>query len=162
VSERVSECVAASQSLTHSLSLTHCQSHSLTHCRSLTDSLRLGLHMAEVEQKGKIRKWTFTGCDRCFANLKPSKFEAGFGRFENFGVVYRLVKSEYMYKNIADETFAEQARPALSLTHCAWLGGTKPNDDDDNERRSLNHSLTHSVSVSQSASVTVSVTVTVL
>ena len=29
-------------------------------------------------------------------------------------VVYRLVKSEYMYKNIADETFAEQPRPALS------------------------------------------------
>jgi len=40
--------------------------------------------MAEVEQKGKIRKWTYTGCDQIFAN-KPSKFEAGFGRFENFG-----------------------------------------------------------------------------
>ena len=37
-------------------------------------SLRLGLHMAEVEQKGKIpkiRKWTYTGCDQIVANPNP-------------------------------------------------------------------------------------------
>ena len=73
--------------------------------RNGNSALRLGLHMAEVEQKGKIRKWTYTGCDQIFANLPNSKPDSD--------VIYRLVKSEYMYKNIADETFAEQARPAL-------------------------------------------------
>jgi len=35
-------------------------------------------------------------------------------------VVYRLVKSEYMYKNIADETFAEQTRPAVRERDSGW------------------------------------------
>ena len=42
----------------------------------------------------------------------PSKPDSDDSRI--LDVVYRLVKSEYIYKNIADETFAEQARPALS------------------------------------------------
>jgi len=33
----------------------------------------MGLHMAEVEHRGKIRKWTYTGCNRIFANLPNSK-----------------------------------------------------------------------------------------
>jgi len=73
---------------------------------------RLGLHTAEVEQKGKIRKWIYTGCNQIFANLPNSKPDSDDSRI--LDVVYRLVKSECMYKNIADETFAEQTRPALS------------------------------------------------
>ena len=48
------------------------------------------------------------------ANLPNSKPDSDDSRI--LDVVYRLVKSEYMYKNIADETFAEQARPVLSVT----------------------------------------------
>ena len=47
-------------------------------------------------------------------NSKPDSDDSTIRRI--LDVVYRLVKSEYMYKNIADETFAEQARPVLSVT----------------------------------------------
>ena len=66
-----------------------------------------------MEQKGKIRKWTYTGCNQIFANLNLPNSKPDSDDSRILDVVYRLVKSEYMYKNIADETFAEQARPAL-------------------------------------------------
>ena len=52
---------------------------------------RLGLHTAEVEQKGKIRKWIYTGCNQIFANLPNSKPDSDDSRI--LDVVYRLVKS---------------------------------------------------------------------
>jgi len=98
--------------------------------------------MAEVEQKGKIRKWTYNlqAVIKFSQTSKPSKFEAGFGRFEHFGVFCRLVKYEYIDKNIADETFAEQTRPALS-----------------DALSSLCPSLTHSQSVAVAVAVAVAV-----
>ena len=69
--------------------------------------------MAEVEQKGKIRKWTYTGCNQNFANVPNSKPDSDDSRI--LDVVYRLVKCTKIQKYCRrDETFAEQARPAPS------------------------------------------------
>ena len=50
--------------------------------------------------------------------LKPDSDDSTIRRI--LDVVYRLVKSEYMYKNIADETFAEQTRPAVRERDSGW------------------------------------------
>ena len=155
MSERVSECVAASQSLTHSLSLTHCQSHSLTHCRSLTDSLRLGLHMAEVEQKGKIRKWTFTGCDRFFANLPNSKPDSDDLRILE-------LSTGWLNPNICTKILptrhsrSKQDPPSVSLTVPGWVGRSRTTTTTTNEGHSITHSLTQLASVSQRQSLSAS------
>ena len=56
--------------------------------------------MAEVEQKGLFGSRHIQAVIK-FSQTFVIKFEAGFGRFENFG---RRLQAGQMYKNIADET----------------------------------------------------------
>ena len=104
--------------ISQSVSSNHASlAHSLTH--SLTQAEAGSLHGRGGAERKKFGREVdiYTGCNQLFfsqtfPNSKPDSEDDA----RILDVVYRLVTSEYMYKNIADETFAEQARPAL-ITH---------------------------------------------